>query len=210
MILQLNKSQLLITILVILYSVGLIGLTTSLRPSFLPLSSINLFISFILLLISFKKHDKILFGFITLGFTIGMIAEWIGVHTNLLFGDYQYGDNLGPSFFGVPIIIGFNWVMLCIISGAIATYFNTHWIVKALIGTFLMLSLDMLIEPIAIISDYWVWNGEIPVSNFIGWFFIALLIQMLYFSMKIEKQNKVAVVLYCIQFLFFLILNFVL
>ncbi|RFC55857.1 carotenoid biosynthesis protein [Brumimicrobium aurantiacum] len=204
------KSLVLILILVIFYLVGIVGLTSSFREDFLPLSFMNLLISFIVLLLALKNHSLRFYTFVVAGFSIGMVAEWIGVHTGLLFGNYIYGNNLGPILYGVPLIIGINWVMLTIISGSIAERFKIHWFLKAVLGTFLMLFLDLLIEPIAIISDYWTWSGDIPFSNFVGWFMIAFVIQLLYFSMKLGEQNTVATVLYILQFVFFLILNIVL
>ncbi|PWH84719.1 carotenoid biosynthesis protein [Brumimicrobium oceani] len=205
-----HKSLILILVLVIFYLVGIIGLTSSWREDFLPLSFMNLMISFIVLLLALKNHSLRFYTFVFAGFSIGMIAEWIGVHTGLLFGNYVYGNNLGPLWYGVPLIIGVNWVMLTIISGSIAEIFSIHWFFKAVIGTFLMLLLDLLIEPIAIQSDYWVWSGDIPFSNFVGWFLIAFVIQLVYFSMRLGEQNKVATVLYFLQIVFFLILNIVL
>lgn len=205
-----QKSLILILVLVIFYLVGIVGLTSSWREDFLPLSFMNLLLSFTVLLIALKNHSLRFYTFIFAGFSIGMIAEWIGVHTGLLFGNYIYGNNLGPLWYGVPLIIGINWLMLTIISGSIAERLKIHWFLKAAIGTFLMLILDFLIEPIAILSDYWTWSGDIPFSNFVGWFFIAFLIQLVYFSMKLAEQNKVATVLYFLQVIFFIILNIVL
>lgn len=205
-----QKSWVLILVLVIFYLVGIVGLTSSWRTEFLSLSFMNLMISFTVLLLALKNHSLRFYSFVIMAFFIGMIAEWIGVHTGYLFGEYTYGKNLGPLWLGVPLIIGVNWVMLTIISGSIAERLKIHWILKAIIGTLLMLILDLLIEPVAIQSDYWTWEGAIPFSNFVGWFFIALLIQLLYFSLKLSEQNKVASVLYMLQITFFVILNIVL
>lgn len=202
-----QRSLVLILVLVIFYLVGIVGLTSSWREDFLPLSFMNLLISFTVLLLALNKHSFRFYAFVVIAFFIGMIAEWIGIHTGYLFGDYVYGTNLGPLWYGVPLIIGINWVMLTIISGTIADRLKIHWFFKAVIGTFLMLFLDLLIEPIAIQSDYWTWNGEIPFSNFVGWFFIAFLIQLIYFSQRLAEQNKVATVLYVLQIVFFIILN---
>lgn len=209
-ILRKYKSLVLILVLVIFYLIGIVGLTSSFREDFLPLSFMNLVISFTVLLLALKNQSLRFYVFVFTGFSIGMIAEWIGVHTGLLFGNYVYGNNLGPLWYGVPIIIGINWVMLTIISGSIAERLKIHWFFKAVIATFLMLILDFLIEPIAVLSDYWTWSGEIPFSNFVGWFLIAFVIQLVYFSQKLGEQNKVATVLYFLQFVFFLILNIVL
>ncbi|WP_107039524.1 carotenoid biosynthesis protein [Brumimicrobium mesophilum] len=205
-----HKSLILILVLVIFYTVGIIGLTSSYRDDFLPLSFMNLMISFVVLLIASKNKSLRFYAFVFIGFSIGMIAEWLGVHTGLLFGNYVYGTNLGPLWYGVPLIIGINWVMLTIISGSIAERIKIHWSLKAIIGTFLMLILDLLIEPVAIQSDYWTWSGDIPFSNFVGWFLIALVIQLVYFAMNLGEKNKVATFLYFLQIVFFLILNIVL
>lgn len=204
---QRYKTGVLIALLLIFYTVGTVGLLSEDRPSFLKLSFLNLAISFVILLLARISHSWKFYLFCLLGFFIGMGAEWIGVHTGYLFGDYTYGPNLGPQWWNVPFIIGVNWIMLTIISAAIADKTSFHWLIKALIGTLLMLALDLLIEPVAIASDYWTWNGEIPLSNFFGWFGVALLIQILYFGLRQNEPNKVAVVLYFIQLAFFSIQN---
>lgn len=202
------KTTILITVLIIFYTVGIVGLSIeAYRESFLALSFMNLALSFAILLIGRFKQTSSFYGFIVFAFLLGMLVEWIGVHTGILFGDYKYGENLGFKLFEVPFIIGINWVMLTLISAAVVQYIKWHWILKAISAAFLMLVLDILIEPVAINSDYWIWNGEIPLSNFVTWFIIALLLQLVYFKFKLAEKNKVAVSLYLLQLLFFLILN---
>tara|TARA_B100000508_G_scaffold141096_1_gene146898 strand:- start:134746 stop:135399 length:654 start_codon:yes stop_codon:yes gene_type:complete len=204
---QRYKTGFLVILLCIFYTVGTVGLLSDQRSSFLELSFLNLAISFAILLIARIAHSIKFYLFCLVGFFIGMGAEWIGVHTGYLFGDYTYGKNLGPLWYGVPLIIGVNWIMLTMISAAVTAKLKIHWIIKAILATFLMLILDLLIEPVAIKSDYWTWNGDIPLSNFIGWFLIALLLQILYFGSKLNEPNKVAVVLFFIQIAFFTIQN---
>ncbi|PKR82232.1 hypothetical protein CW751_02555 [Brumimicrobium salinarum] len=50
------ESLVLIAVLVIFYLVGIIGLTSAYRESFLPLSFMNLLISFVVLLFALKKR----------------------------------------------------------------------------------------------------------------------------------------------------------
>lgn len=202
------KTTILIAVLVIFYIVGVVGLSLeSYRSSFLELSFMNLALSFTLLLIGRNNHSKGFYTFAFFAFTIGMTVEWIGVHTGLLFGDYFYGENLGFKIVEVPFIIGINWLMLTIISASVLQDAKFHWLIKSVLAALLMLVLDLLIEPVAIKSDYWTWNGEIPISNFVTWFIIALVLQLVYFKFKLAEKNKVAVSLYFLQFLFFLILN---
>ena len=51
-----------------------------------------------------------------------MISEILGVNYGLIFGDYIYLDNLGYKVFGVPVIIGVNWIILTYISGSFSNY----------------------------------------------------------------------------------------
>lgn len=206
---QRYKTYFFISLLVIFYSVGLVGLNSQSRDYFLSLSFFNLALSFAILLLARIQHNLKFYLFVVFAFFLGMSAEWLGVHTGFLFGDYFYGESLGVKWFGVPIIIGVNWIMLTMISASIVQLLKIHWLLKALGGTFLMLLLDILIEPVAIVSDYWYWNGEIPISNFIGWIIVAFILQTLYFGGKLAEPNKVGISLYIIQVIFFLTLNIV-
>ncbi|MEX2484369.1 MAG: carotenoid biosynthesis protein [Brumimicrobium sp.] len=206
---QRYKTVFLILLLIIFYSVGVVGLSSDSREYFLGLSFMNLGISFAIILLARVQHDSKFYLFVIGGFFIGMVAEWIGIHTSLLFGEYTYGENLGSKWYGVPIIIGINWVMLTMISASILKTTKLHWALKALGGAILMLVLDLLLEPVAIVSDYWVWEEEIPTSNFIDWFIIAFFLQLWYFRFNLAEPNKVAIALYIIQIVFFTILNLV-
>ena len=204
---QRYKSYFLIGLLLIFYSVGLVGLFSDSRAYFLSLSFFNLALSFGILLFARVQHNLKFYLFLLFAFFFGMSAEWLGVHTGFLFGDYFYGESLGVKWFGVPIIIGINWIMLTMISASIMQLTKIHWFLKALGGTLFMVLLDILIEPVAINSDYWHWNGEIPISNFFGWIIIAFVLQTLYFAFKLAEPNKVGISLYIIQVCFFLTLN---
>jgi putative membrane protein len=206
-VLQRYKTLILILILIIFYTVGTVGLLSSKRASFLELSFFNLALSFTVLLLARISHTLRFYLFCLVGFFIGIGAEWIGIHTGYLFGDYVYGPNLGPHWFEVPLIIGVNWIMLTIITAAVVAKLKAHWVVKVLLATLLMVVLDVLIEPVAIKSDYWTWNGEIPLSNFRDWFIVALILQLLYFGNRLNEPNKVAIVLFFVQIAFFSIQN---
>lgn len=202
------KTSILIAVLIIFYLVGITGLSLEAhREDFLELTFMNLALSFTILLLGITNHTKRFYAFAFFAFSVGMTVEWIGVHTGLLFGDYFYGENLGFKIVEVPFIIGINWLMLTIISASVVQYTKFHWLIKSVLAALLMLVLDLLIEPVAITSDYWTWNGEIPISNFVTWFFIAFVLQWVYFKFKLAEKNKVAVSLYFLQFLFFLTLN---
>ncbi|MBK6998097.1 MAG: carotenoid biosynthesis protein [Lewinellaceae bacterium] len=71
-----------------------------------------------------------------------MGVEIVGVKTGLLFGAYQYGENLGPKFFGVPPLIGINWVVLTFLIATICKRFIRHQWLAPICGAVLMVALD--------------------------------------------------------------------
>ena len=206
------QTEIFISILVILHTVGIFGLTNDeTRGMFLPLSFMNLLLSFLIIILS-RKSQKLLFVlYLAIAFMVGMIAEWIGIHTGLLFGDYYYGENLGTKIDGVPIIIGINWGILSVCCCNISTFLAKKSIWAAsFLSAFLMMMLDVLIEPVAITSDYWHWDSlEIPLYNYFCWFAIAFPLHFLYFKLRLNEQNSVTFALFTILIVFFSILNLV-
>lgn len=204
-----NKSLILIAILVIFHTVGVIGLSLpAFREQFLDLSFFNLALSAVVLWLSRKKATLAYAGFLAVCFFVGMTAEWIGIHTGYLFGDYKYGSNLGWKWMDVPVIIGVNWGLLTIASASLVVGLTApHW-VKALLSAAAMTLLDFLIEPVAIASDYWTWNSpDIPLFNYLCWFLISLPLHIAYFRFGLAERSTVGIALYLILSVFFLILN---
>jgi putative membrane protein len=203
-------TQILIAILIIFHTVGLVGLSMpAFREQFLELSFMNLMLSFVVLIASRKEQMNRFLLFLGICFITGMAVEWIGIHTGLLFGDYQYGSNLGVKLAGVPLIIGVNWGVLSVSACTISELFRLKVIPSAILSAALMTGLDFLIEPVAIVSDYWTWNSsEIPLFNYLCWFLIAIPLHYVYFRWKLVEKNKVAIALFIILALFFIILNF--
>lgn len=203
-----QKEILLIAFLVIFYSVGTIGiLTPSVTDQFLELSFLNLMLSMLVVVLARNSKMKEFILFLLLCFSVGMLAELIGTKTGLLFGNYSYGDNLGPKFFGVPFVIGFNWGILIVGSASLVNRFSLPLIIKVIFAALLMTGLDYLMEPVAIESDYWSWEGEIPLYNYICWFVVSLPLHYLYFQTKLVESNKVYDTLFIILCIFFIILN---
>lgn len=203
-----KRQNILLLILIVFYSVGVIGLHTSFRASFLTLTPFNLLLSFACLYLSFKdlslkKHVD--FFLIALA---GYVIEWIGIHTSYLFGNYQYGSVLGFKFDGVPLIIGLNWVLLTFGASAIVNKWKIPLLLKALVAGALMTALDWLIEPVAVKSGFWWWeNGSIPVYNYICWMIFSTLFCYWILKRKTVETNKVSIGLFGIIVLFFAILN---
>jgi putative membrane protein len=85
------------------------------------------------------------------------------------------------------------------------------WVLKALLAATLMVVLDMLIEPVAAVLDYWTWvDYRIPASNYWGWLGVAFLLHLYFQKAYFKKQNALAPFVVGVQLLFFVGLNLVL
>jgi putative membrane protein len=201
-----KKESILSGVLLIFYLVGIIGThISSVKNSLLELSYFNLLLSFIILLLARKEKTNIFWFFILFSFMTGMIAEWIGVHTGLLFGNYYYGQNLGFKLFEVPLVIGINWAMLTIVSASLINRLAISVFFKILLSASLMTFFDIIMEPVAISSDFWSWNeGRIPFYNYVCWFLISLILQTVYFRFKLVETNKVSDLLFYCMTIFFI------
>ena len=202
-----NKQNISIATIWIFHISGLIGIIYSNSSWFIKATPLNLALSFLLVLINTKISRKTVFLFI-LCFTVGMLAEIIGVNKGLIFGEYSYGDALGIKVFGVPILIGINWCILVFITGFISDKFFQNIWQKILLGIFLMVSLDLVMEPVAPVLDFWEFKGNIvPISNYTGWLFTGLITQSIYYITFKEKEFTFSINLYSAILVFFLLLN---
>ena len=203
-----NKFFVFYLLIFIFYSVGVIGISNNdLRSYFLPLSWVILFMSFLAVVITRETKGIGFYFFLVICYLISMLIEGVGVNTGLLFGSYEYGANLGFKIFGVPLIIGVNWTVLIISTAAFFNKLKNFWI-RVLLSSLLMVGIDFLMEPVAIKLDFWIWDGTIPLYNYVCWFLTSLIIHIIYDLMKLNKPNNIPRFLFCILALFFIILNF--
>ena len=189
---------------------GLLGLLYIDKNLFASLTPLNLFISTTLLFVNQTNATRMKFFIVFTIFFVGMIAEILGVQYGLIFGNYDYGNNLGLKLLGVPILIGFNWVVLTVICGSISSkIFKKSKILSVIFGITLMLLIDITLEPIAPVLDYWEFSGsKAPLQNYIGWGITSLITQTLYQYFYKTKEFIFSVNLFIAQFLFFLGFNF--
>lgn len=196
-----------ILLLGIVYLVGVLGTIFQVtRPLMLTLTPVNLLLSAFVLTVYHPGDFRVLLKYGLFAAGLGLAAEVIGVQTGLLFGQYTYGETLGFKIFGVPLIIGVNWFLLSYAFFCMGSHFGTTPTLRVVIAAVGMTLLDFLIEPVAIQLDYWQWEGgQIPVSNFIGWLFIALIIQGVFVARLPKINNPIALPLIIYQALYFAI-----
>ena len=203
---KLNFENISIALIWLFHVSGILGIIYGNSNWFISFTPLNLTLNFILLLINCKGNKRVL-TIIILGFLIGMITEILGVQFGWIFGDYQYGNQLGIKFVGVPLLIGVNWALLTVITGAIAQQFYFNKFMRVFIGLGLMLFLDLLMEPLAPVLDFWVFDGEeAPLQNYLGWAAVAIFLQFGYYFLKVKINGSFPYHLYLLQIIFFSVL----
>ena len=145
---------------------GFFGILSKEKDFFLSASPYVLSITLFLIIVNNFLDKKFLIKLFLI-FSLGLTVEILGVNYSFFFGEYQYGDNLGIKFFDVPLVIGFNWVLLIIITGNFASMiFSKSIMGKVVFGSIMMILLDLLIEISAPKLDYWEFSVHpVPFSN---------------------------------------------
>ncbi len=188
----------------VIHLAGIIGIYFLESNFFLRTSFVSILIPLFLFSYRAKLNKKDLLLFATV-FVVGYCAEFLGVNYQILFGDYSYGRSLGIKVFEVSIIIGFNWLLLALISQTIIKrIFTNSWLIIFFSSLFMVL-IDVYIEPVAPLLDFWEFKeNTVPFSNYRDWFFVALIIQFV-LSFRTTKMNMFN---WSIGYLFILVLFF--
>lgn len=144
----------------------------------------------------------------------GFLVEWAGVESGFIFGTYHYGDVLQPQLFGVPVSIGFAWLLMLLSSLALAQrilprFVGNNALILAPVTGALMVVFDLLMEPAAVALEYWTWGGAPPVQNYIAWFVLGTLFALVGKSASIFRTSVPIFVVHTwfAQALYFLIVN---
>ena len=106
---------------------------------------------------------------------LALVAEVIGTHSGIPFGDYSYSDRIGMKVFDVPLLIPLAWFMMMYPSLLFAQFATNRKWLQVTIASWLMATWDLYLDPQMVNEGYWTWfnNGvittDIPLTNFFGW-----------------------------------------
>ncbi len=185
-------------------------LATDLLPGFVYLTAFHLL--FTVVLLSITHRPSVGARYICWALACGVLGWWIeyvGVHGGWLFGDYIYGDVLGPKWRGIPFVLGVNWILVVYVVAttiAMALPRVATW-QRILLGAACLTLLDVLIEPTAIALDYWTWAAGVPpLQNYVGWFVVSLVQCALFYALLPFTENRLAPLVLLLQLGFFAVL----
>lgn len=197
--------------------IGLVGLLYVTGLDFAALTPFNFMVVLSLLFWSRRKSESGFLVFAVVVWLLGFTAEVVGVNTGLLFGNYKYGDALGPKLFDVPLLIGVNWLLVLLgsrvwanslVKGAGFRSDSVVVVAELLVGAALATAFDWVMEPAAIHLGYWSWqSGEIPFWNYTSWFLVCILMLIIGRFRPFSTRDPYAAYLLIIQLLFFIVLR---
>ncbi len=142
-------------------------------------------------------------------YAVTFALEVVGVQTGIIFGSYNYGNVLGLQLGGVPLVIGFNWVLIILGGVIFSRRFVHNPLLSALIVGAIAFIVDFVLEPIAIGLGYWQWeDGTVPIRNYLSWFGIAFLSALIYNLAKLKTETKLPMYYVAVQAGFFIALRF--
>ncbi len=203
-----NKARI---FLILIFIVGIIGhLLNSLRPLMISITPYTLIITgAVVLYLPYRNKNFSLLIWCFITYIITLIIEIIGVKTGLIFGSYNYGSSLGFKVFGVPLVIGFNWVLVVLGSINIARLSGSSLIRRSILAGTLAVIFDLFLEQVAIKLDYWTWvNNLVPLQNYYAWFFITFIASISTGYFKVKVKTAVVRDYFMIQLVFFITLYF--
>jgi putative membrane protein len=154
-----------------------------------------------------KKDFKFL-AWVAVTYIATFLIEALGTATGAVFGEYSYGSTLGPELLDVPVVIGFNWVLVVVGAVMLAMRYMKNIYAASLLGGAIATVFDYFLEPVAIELDYWTWaGGDIPLQNYMAWFVIGTLISFSYLKLGFKGRSNLPIHYLFVQALFFLSLQ---
>jgi putative membrane protein len=139
-------------------------------------------------------HGSLLYGrkriiqFLVLCLGVGTVAESVSLRTGFPFGEYYFGDVMGPKLFHLPVLLALAyvgigyvaWVLALLILGYPGNPMRGIRVVALpVMASSIMMAWDLSMDPDWSTLDHaWIWQHGgayfgVPISNFFGWFLTA-------------------------------------
>ncbi|KPK62612.1 hypothetical protein AMJ83_10370 [candidate division WOR_3 bacterium SM23_42] len=198
-----------IFILYSFYAMGILGhLFDKTYPHMMTLTPFVLLVFGLAVLLRTTGCDRKLLIWCLAAYILTFTIEAIGVYSGVVFGEYYYGTTLGIKLFRVPLVIGFNWVIVVLGAITIAKKFSSNKQFTALLAASFTVVFDIPLEVVAVNLNYWQWTpGFVPIQNYIAWFVVAFVVALSFGYLRFETKGKVIIHYFFIQFIFFILID---
>jgi uncharacterized membrane protein len=120
--------------------------------------------------------------------------EAAGLATGFPYGQYTYGDDLGPTLFGVPFLVPLAWLMMAwpsrLLAARLTRAVRTGWRrpARVAVAAAVFAGWDVVLDPQMVQAGYWTWAhpqpslpgiGTVPLTNLAGWLLAGLVLMAL-------------------------------
>jgi putative membrane protein len=118
----------------------------------------------------------------------GWAVEALGVATGFPFGAYGYGDALGAELLHVPLVIALAWTWMAWPAWLAGGKLTQRKAPRILLAGWALAAWDLFLDPQMVREGYWHWASpsrslpgvaDVPVSDYLGWFAVALAVMAL-------------------------------
>jgi len=117
-----------------------------------------------------------------------VLVEAIGLATGYPYGEYRYGDVLGPRLLGVPFLVPLAWLMMAWPSWVLAARLARRPVARVAVAAAVFAAWDVVLDPQMVQAGYWTWAhprpglpgiDTVPLTNLGGWLLAGLLLMAL-------------------------------
>jgi len=117
-----------------------------------------------------------------------VLVEAIGLATGFPYGEYRYGDVLGPRLLGVPFLVPLAWLMMAWPSWVLAARLARRPVARVAVAAAVFAAWDVVLDPQMVQAGYWTWAhprpglpgiDTVPLTNLGGWVLAGLLLMTL-------------------------------
>ncbi|WP_372341687.1 carotenoid biosynthesis protein [Nocardia sp. CC216A] len=115
---------------------------------------------------------------------VGLLAEMVGTATGFPFGCYDYASGrIGPSVAGVPLVVALAWTGGLYPVWIVAGQLYSRTVTRVTMTAVGAVGWDLFLDPQMVADGQWIWCSpspglpglpEIPLTNYLGWFAVGL------------------------------------
>jgi uncharacterized membrane protein len=130
-------------------------------------------------------------GLLALVVAVAVAFEAVGLATGVPYGRYTYAETLGPTLFGVPLLVPLAWLMMAWPSWVVAARLigdGGHRLARIAVAAGVFAAWDVVLDPQMVQAGYWTWADPtpglpgidtVPLTNLAGWLLAGLVLMAL-------------------------------